>query len=90
MKCESWPFTVALQAGGTGAVFSRPKDGILGSNPICHMDVLPRLILYIVLWGWRRCDESAPRPIKFRRTLVIFELTAEGEQTRPEKHIRKG
>jgi len=46
MKCASLPVTVALQARAPGAIFSRPKDGILGSNPICHMDVIAFLILY--------------------------------------------
>jgi len=63
MKCDILPVTVALQARARGAVFSRPKAGILGSNPICHIDVLPRLVLYVVLCGWERCDEPAPRPI---------------------------
>lgn len=81
MKSESLPVTMVLQARARGAVFSRPKVGILGSNPICYMDVLPRLILYVVLWGWGRCCEPAPRPIKVRKTLIISELTAEGERT---------
>jgi hypothetical protein len=80
MNCESFSITVALQARTRGPVVSRTKDGRLGSNPICHMDVLPRLILYVILGGWRRCDEPAPRPIKVRRTLIISELTAEGDQ----------
>jgi len=76
---------VALQARARGAVFNRPKVGILGSNSICHTDALRRLILYVALWGWRRCDEPAPRPIKVRRTLIISELTAERDQTRPDQ-----
>ena len=62
MKCESLPITVALQARARDAVFNLPKAGILGSNPICHIDVLPRLILYVVLWRWGLCDGPVPRP----------------------------